>query len=112
MSSDAQPVIAVADAALAITEPWQPRDLAEANGSVVRIAKLHGAFPWHHHDEDEMFLCWSGAFRVEMRGVPDVTLGAGELYVVTRGVEHRPVADEPAYALMFERAETKQYGNQ
>jgi len=112
MTNDARRSVSVPDAASQITEPWKPRDLAEANGSVVRIAKLHGAFAWHHHDEDEMFLCWSGTFRIEMRGSPDVTLIAGDLYVVRRGTEHRPVADEPAYALMFEGAETKQYGNQ
>ena len=104
--------ISIPAAADAVTEPWQPRDLAHVNESVVRIAKLDGAFPWHAHDEDEMFLCWHGSFRIELEGAPAVTLDPGDLYVVTRDTRHRPVADMPAVALLFERTETKQYGTQ
>jgi mannose-6-phosphate isomerase-like protein (cupin superfamily) len=103
--------IPIEAAASAMTEAWQPQVLARANESVVRLAKLEGAFPWHHHDEDELFLCWRGEFRIEMRGVAAVHLRAGELFVVPRGVEHRPVAESPSYALVFERAETLQYGS-
>ena len=92
-----------------VSEPWQPREVAAANGSVVRVARMLGEFPWHHHDEDELFICWEGAFRIEMRGRASVDLAPGELFVVPRGTEHRPVADEPAVALVFEREETLQY---
>jgi quercetin dioxygenase-like cupin family protein len=101
----------IPEIATAIIEPWQPRDLATANGAVVRLARLEGEFPWHHHDEDELFLCWEGSFRIELAGQSPVTLEAGELFVVPRGTEHRPVADAPAYTLLFEREETKQHGN-
>ena len=94
-----------------VSEPWQPRELAAANGSVVRVARMLGEFPWHHHDEDEMFLCWEGSFRIEMESRPAVELTPGAAFVVPRGVEHRPVADEPAVTLLFEREETRQYGN-
>src|SRR5580765_3370105 len=57
--------ISINDAAAAIDEPFKPRDLVTANDAVVRIALLVGDFPWHHHHEDELFLCWSGTFRVE-----------------------------------------------
>ncbi|MCM6776540.1 cupin domain-containing protein [Nocardia sp. CDC159] len=103
--------ISISDVLAELTGPWQPRDLAVANDTIVRVARFHGAFPWHHHDEDELFLCWDGTFRLELADRAPVTLRPGEIFVVPKGVEHRPVADEPAHGLMIERPETKQYGN-
>jgi quercetin dioxygenase-like cupin family protein len=91
--------------------PWQQCDLVVANDAVVRIALFEGEFPWHDHEEDELFLCWDGSFRIELEGRESVTLSAGELFVVPKGTRHRPVAERAAHALMLERPETKQYGN-
>jgi quercetin dioxygenase-like cupin family protein len=105
-----QPV-SITDVIAGLPGPYQPRDLITANDAVVRIARFEGEFPWHQHDEDELFLCWDGTFRVEVEGQAPVTLGPGDLFVVPRGTTHRPVADSPAHALMLERPETRQYGN-
>ena len=103
--------VALNDLAKRLLEPWKPQDVVQVNEAVLRLARLDGIFPWHHHDEDELFLCWDGSFRIELEGRDPVTLVAGELFVVPRGTQHRPVASQTAHALMLERPETKQYGN-
>jgi mannose-6-phosphate isomerase-like protein (cupin superfamily) len=108
-----QPVVSINERAAALTEPWQPRDLCHVNDAVVRLARLDGEFPWHTHDEDELFVCWSGSFRVEMENAGPVELATGSLFVVPAGTRHRPVAEAgPAYTLLLERPETKQHGNE
>lgn len=92
--------------------PYKPQDLVTANDTILRVALFDGEFPWHEHDEDELFLCWNGTFRIDLEGHTPVTLNAGEVFVVPRGLRHRPVAERPAHVVMIERPETRQYGNQ
>ena len=92
-------------------EHWQPRVIAELNGQHVKVAKLLGEFVWHHHEhEDEMFLVLSGTLTLEVRD-RSVTLREGELCVVPRGVEHRPVAENEVEVMLFEPASTLNTGN-
>ena len=103
--------ISIPAAAKGRVRPFEPLDLVIVNDAVVRIAAIEGEFPWHHHDEDELFLCWEGGFRIEVRDGEPVELVTGDLYVVPRGIEHRPVAERRAVVLLLERPETLQYGN-
>jgi len=94
-----------------IREFWKPYIAAELNGQLVKLDKLKGEFVWHHHEnEDEMFLVVKGRFRIEFRD-RHVWLEEGEFIVVPRGVEHRPVAEEEAWILLFEPASTLNTGN-
>jgi len=94
-----------------ISEHWQPRVVAELNGQHVKLVKFAGDFVWHHHaHEDELFLVVAGHFRMELRD-HTIELGPGEMLVVPRGVEHRPVADEEVSVLLFEPAGTLNTGN-
>jgi len=95
----------------AIDEHWSPRIVAELNGQHVKLVKFRGEFVWHHHDhEDELFLVHRGRFRMEFRD-RTVELGPGEMIVVPRGVEHRPVADHEVEVVLFEPAGTLNTGN-
>lgn len=95
----------------ALEEHWRPKIVAELNGQEVKIAKLEGEFVWHQHDDaDEMFLVLAGKLRIDFRE-RSVELGPGELLVVPRGVEHRPVANEEVELLLFEPAGVLNTGN-
>ena len=93
------------------SDRWRPKTIAALNEQEVKIVKVKGEFPWHHHDnEDEVFMVWKGQFRVEFRD-RIVSLGPGECLVVPRGIEHRTCADKEAQILCFEPAGTLNTGN-
>lgn len=93
------------------TEPWQPRTVAQFNGHDVMVVKAKGEFVWHAHaDTDDLFLVLEGRLTIELRDRA-VTLGPGELFVVPRGVEHRPVADGEAHVLLLEPTGTPNTGD-
>lgn len=94
-----------------ISEYWSPRIVGELNGQHVKLTKLKGDFIWHHHEhEDEMFLVIKGTLLMRLRD-GDVTLNEGEFFVVPKGIEHQPVADEEVHVLLFEPAGTLNTGN-
>ena len=110
MATSPGSAISLRDAMGSLAAPWLPLDLAMVNDAIVRIARLDGEFPWHEHAEDELFLCLDGGFRIEIENAPTIALKAGELFVVPKGTRHRPVAESRAHALLLEKPETKQYG--
>lgn len=92
-------------------ETWSPRIVAELNGQHVKLAKLAGEFVWHHHEhEDELFLVLEGTLDMHLRDRV-VTLHPGELFVVPRGLEHKPVAKGEAHVLLLEPKSTINTGN-
>ena len=102
----------LASAFASIDETWDPHLAGELNGQAVKLAKAEGEFVWHSHaDADELFLVTEGRLRIEFRDRDDVTLEAGELLVVPRGTEHRPVAEPEAHMLLFEPAGTRNTGD-
>jgi mannose-6-phosphate isomerase-like protein (cupin superfamily) len=105
---------------------WSPRIVGELNGQYAKLVKFKGPFTWHHHEnEDELFLVVKGRFRMEYRDSDPATkhvgdsaeatrhvwIETGEMIIVPRGVEHRPVADEEAHVLLFEPISTLNTGN-
>jgi mannose-6-phosphate isomerase-like protein (cupin superfamily) len=103
--------ISLADKLSRFDEHWVPKVLAELNGQYVKVAKFQGEYVWHSHEhEDELFLVVKGGMRIEFRGGA-VELGPGELCVVPRGVEHKPVADEECHCVLFEPAATRNTGD-
>jgi len=93
------------------SEHWQPRTVGTFNGHDLMVVKVKGEFTWHHHDDtDDFFLVLRGRLELEMRD-GTVTLGPGQLFVVPRGVEHRPVAQEEVHLLLIERTGTPNTGD-
>ncbi|NJC95269.1 MAG: cupin [Anaerolineales bacterium] len=93
------------------SEHWSPRIIAQMNDYYIKLAKVQGEFVWHDHPEtDEMFLVLNGSLDIHFRdGV--VTLNAGEMYVVPKGVEHKPVAERECQIMLIEPAGTVNTGD-
>ncbi|MBU6996553.1 MAG: cupin domain-containing protein [Theionarchaea archaeon] len=94
-----------------IHEFWTPKIIAELNGQYVKLAKAKGEMVWHsHQDEDELFLVIRGKLTIELRD-REINLTEGDIFIVPKGIEHRPIAREEAHILLFEPIETKHTGN-
>ena len=90
---------------------WEPKIVGELNNQYVKLAKLKGEFVWHHHEnEDELFMVVKGKLTIKLRD-GDIELNAGEFYIVLKGVDHMPVAENEVHVLMFEPKSTVNTGN-
>lgn len=93
------------------SEQWQPKIIAQLNDYLVKVVKIDGVFVWHRHiATDEMFLVIDGTMRIEFRD-GNVPLNAGDMYIVPKGVEHRPIAEKECRVLMIEPVGTVNTGD-
>ncbi|MFZ5644441.1 MAG: cupin domain-containing protein [Bacillota bacterium] len=92
-------------------EYWKPKIVGELNDSFVKLAKIKGEFVWHSHDlEDEMFFVVRGSLVIKLRD-RDVRLEEGEFFIIPRGIEHMPVAEEEVHIMLLEPKSTLNTGN-
>ena len=93
------------------SEHWSPRTVAQYNNSDVMLCRIKGEFVWHKHDDtDDFFYVLKGKLTIQLRE-RDIHLNAGDLYVVPKGVEHRPVAEEEVHLLLIEPTGTPNTGD-
>lgn len=93
------------------SDHWSPKIVADLNDSQVKLVKVQGEFVWHHHaEEDELFIVLQGELTIELRD-GQVTLEPGELVVVPKGVEHRPVARDEVHLMLIEPKATRHTGD-
>jgi mannose-6-phosphate isomerase-like protein (cupin superfamily) len=91
---------------------WSPKIIGQYNGNDLMVVKVKGEFVWHSHpDTDDFFMVIKGKLTIKLRD-GDVTLREGEVYVVPKGVEHCPVADEECHVLLIEPQNTPNTGNE
>ena len=101
----------LADKLSLFSDHWSPKIVGSYNGNDLLVVKVKGEFVWHSHpDTDDFFLVLKGRLTIKMRD-GDVTLGPGELFVVPKGVEHCPVAEEETHLLLIEPAGTPNTGD-
>ncbi len=90
---------------------WNPRIVGELNGQHIKLAKFHGEFVWHKHDnEDEMFYVLKGSFTMQLRD-KNIEVKENEFIIIPKGVEHRPVAKNEVSVMLFEPNTTLNTGN-
>ncbi len=92
------------------SDHWNPRIIGQLNDQDVKIAKVKGEFVWHNHtNEDELFFIIKGSLKIDFKDGPR-TINAGEMIIIPRGVEHKPIAEEEVWIMLFEPQSTKHTG--
>jgi mannose-6-phosphate isomerase-like protein (cupin superfamily) len=103
--------ISLAEKLATFSDHWQPRTVGEFNGHDLMVVKVKGEFHWHSHpDTDDFFLVLKGQLSIQLRE-KTVVLGPGEMFVVPRGVEHCPMAEEETHMLLIEPRGTPNTGD-
>ena len=93
------------------TEQWSPKIIGQLNGQDVKLAKIQGEFVWHDHkNEDELFYIIKGTLKIEFRDKM-ITLHEGDMLIIPKGVEHKPIAEEEVWVLLFEPSNIKHTGD-
>ncbi len=93
-------------------EHWQPKVVGELNGQYVKLVKLKGEFIWHQHEnEDELFMVIKGKLKIKLKE-REIDLDEGQFFIIPRGVEHLPVAEEEVHVMLFEPQSVLNTGNQ
>ena len=111
-SSTMSRVVNLAEAAGKLEEIFSPRIVGRVNDHYVEVARVHGDFVWHTHEhEDEMFLVLKGSLVIEIEGEAPVTLNAGDMFIVPRGVRHKPLAEGECWLALFEPVATTHTGD-
>jgi mannose-6-phosphate isomerase-like protein (cupin superfamily) len=96
----------------AFDELWTPKIVGQINDMHLKAVKVQGEFVWHTHDNtDEFFLVRSGSMTIQMKGLLDAVLGPNEFFIVPKGIEHRPVAEEECEVLLLEPADLVNTGD-
>jgi mannose-6-phosphate isomerase-like protein (cupin superfamily) len=95
-----------------LTALWSPRVVAAFDDYYLKVAKIHGEFGWHSHDdEDELFMVMQGTLRIEMQD-RRVSLNSGDVFVVPKGVKHNPIAEHECLIILVERNTTLHTGSE
>ncbi|MFT5701391.1 MAG: mannose-6-phosphate isomerase-like protein (cupin superfamily) [Desulforhopalus sp.] len=92
-------------------EHWSPKIIGELNGQYVKLAKLKGQFVWHQHEnEDELFMVMKGKLIIRLKD-QDINLTQGQFFIIPRGTEHLPIAEEECHVMLFEPKSVLNTGN-
>jgi mannose-6-phosphate isomerase-like protein (cupin superfamily) len=106
------PIVNLQQKMAGLDKPWSPVEVARVNDQALRLAWIEGEYHWHQHrEEDELFYVLDGEINIHVRGHADVRLRTGEMAVIPKGTEHRPVSAGRSFILMFEPAALKSRGD-